>query len=131
LPYRSGFHPQGSRWDPLDATTSGTYTPSPADLFMNSGDHLQVAFKDTPNGLNVVIHDLTTGQSGSMTASKANGFAQIKFAPTGTSCTAIPYNSTARCCSRTTPTPAAAPESSMRISVTSSTTRAELTPFGR
>jgi hypothetical protein len=27
-----------------------------------------------------------------MTASKANGFAQIKYAPTGTSCTAIPYN---------------------------------------
>ena len=78
--------------NPLNATTSGTYTPSPADLFMNSGDHLQVAFKDTPNGLNVVIHDLSTGQSGSMTASKANGFAQIKFAPTGTSCTAIPYN---------------------------------------
>ena len=27
-----------------------------------------------------------------MTASAANGFAQIKYAPTGSSCTAIPYN---------------------------------------
>ena len=77
----------------MDATTAGTFTPSPAeDLFMNSGDHLKVAFTDTPNGLKVTINDLTTGQTGSMTASKANGFAQIKYAPTGTSCTAIPYN---------------------------------------
>ena len=78
--------------NPLDATTAGTYTPSPADLFMHSGDHLSVAFTDTHNGLKVGINDLTTGGSGSMTASKANGFAQIKFDPTGSSCTAIPYN---------------------------------------
>jgi hypothetical protein len=77
--------------NPLGSTL-GTFTPSPADLFMNQGDHLKVAFGDTPNGLRVVIHDLSTGQSGSMTASKANGFAQIGFDPTGTSCQAIPYN---------------------------------------
>jgi hypothetical protein len=35
--------------------------------------------------------DLTTGAHGSMTASPANGFAQIKYAPTGDSCQAIPY----------------------------------------
>jgi hypothetical protein len=79
--------------NPLDATTTGTFTPNPRrDLFMNSGDNLKVAFTDTPNGLKVMINDLSTGKSGSMTASKANGFAQIKYAPTGTSCTAIPYN---------------------------------------
>jgi hypothetical protein len=78
--------------NPLDATTSGTFTPHPADLFMNSGDHIQAAFTDTPNGLKVTLHDLTTGGTGSMTASKANGFAQIKFAPKASSCTAIPYN---------------------------------------
>jgi hypothetical protein len=78
--------------NPVDATTSGTYTPSPADLFMNSGDHLSVAFTDTSNGLKVSIKDLTTGRTGSMTAGKANGFAQIKYDPTGSSCTAIPYN---------------------------------------
>jgi hypothetical protein len=79
--------------NPLDATTAGTFTPHPKqDLFMRPGDHLRVSFTDTKNGLKVTIHDLTTGKSGSMTASKANGFAQIKFDPTGTSCTAIPYN---------------------------------------
>jgi hypothetical protein len=78
--------------NPVDATTKGTYTPSPADLFMHSGDHLSVSLTDTPNGLKTTINDLTTGQSGFMTASKANGFGQVKFAPTGTSCTDIPYN---------------------------------------
>ena len=48
---------------------------------MNAGDHLKVAFTDTTNGEKVTITDLTTGQAGSMTASAANGFAQIKYAP--------------------------------------------------
>ena len=79
--------------NPLDATTGGTFTPNAArDLFMNPGDRLKTSFTDTPNGLKVTINDLTTGQSGSMTASKANGFAQIKYDPNGTSCKAIPYN---------------------------------------
>ena len=58
---------------------------------MNSGDRLRVGFTDTANGLKVTINDLTSGQSGSMTASPANGFAQVKFDPNGTSCNAIPY----------------------------------------
>ena len=38
--------------NPVDATTAGTFTPSPRkDLFMNSGDHLKTSFTDTPNGL--------------------------------------------------------------------------------
>jgi hypothetical protein len=78
--------------NPVDATTSGTYTPSPADLFMKSGDRVQVSLTDTSNGLKATLNDLTTGHSGSMTASKANGFAQVKFDPTGSSCKAIPYN---------------------------------------
>ena len=78
--------------NPVDSTVT-TFTPNKAkDLFMNSGDNLKVGFRDTSNGLRVVINDLTTRQSGSMTASKANGFAQVKFDPHGTSCTAIPYN---------------------------------------
>ncbi len=77
--------------NPVDSTLA-TFTPTADDLFMKSGDHLSVAFTDTPNGLKVAIHDRTTGQTGSMTASKANGFAQVKYAPTGSSCTAIPYN---------------------------------------
>jgi len=59
---------------------------------MNSGDQLAVAMHDTPSGLRIDILDLTTGQHGSMTASTSNGFAQIKYDPTGTSCNAIPYN---------------------------------------
>jgi hypothetical protein len=78
--------------NPLDATTAGTFTPSSKDLFMNSGDHIQATMADTPNGLKVTLADKTTGQTGTMTASKANGFAQIKFDPNGTSCTAIPYD---------------------------------------
>ena len=77
--------------NPIDSTLA-TFTPSPKDLFMNSGDHVNLALSDTPNGVKATLHDRTTGGSGSMTASKANGFAQIKYAPTGTSCTAIPYN---------------------------------------
>jgi hypothetical protein len=78
--------------NPVDATTAGTYTPDKSkDLFMNSGDHLQVTITDTPNGVKVIINDLSTGHSGSMTASPANGFAQVKFDPNGTTCQASPY----------------------------------------
>ena len=78
--------------NPVDSTLT-TFTPDPAkDLFMSSGDRLNVGFRDTPGGLRVVINDQSTGQTGSMTASASNGFAQVKYDPTGTSCTAIPYN---------------------------------------
>jgi hypothetical protein len=78
--------------NPVQSTLT-TFTPDPSkDLFMSSGDHIQVSMHDTPNGLRVVLDDLTAGQSGSMTASAANGFAQVKFDPTGTSCQAIPYD---------------------------------------
>ncbi len=46
---------------------------------------------DTKNGLVVALHDLSTHQSGSMTASKANGFGQVVFNPKGTSCQEKPY----------------------------------------
>jgi hypothetical protein len=79
--------------NPVDATIGGTFTPDPTkDLFMNSGDRLKVAFTDTPHGVEVIIHDLTTGRSGSMTASAANGFGQIKYDPNGSGCTEIPYD---------------------------------------
>jgi hypothetical protein len=78
--------------NPVDSTTA-TFTPDrKKDLFMNSGDNLKVSLHDTPNGLRAVINDLTSGQTGSMTASAANGFGQVQYAPTGTSCDNIPYN---------------------------------------
>jgi hypothetical protein len=77
--------------NPLESTLA-TYTPdSVRDLFMSSGDRLQVSIHDTANGVQAQINDLTSGESGSMTASPANGFAQFKYDPTGTSCEAIPY----------------------------------------
>ena len=58
---------------------------------MNSGDTLTVDMHDTPAGFQVVINDLTTGQSGSMTASIANGFQQILYEPTAATCHQAPY----------------------------------------
>jgi hypothetical protein len=86
-------HPQpNSPPNPVQSTNS-TFTPNPsADLFMGSGDTLSVDEHDTAHGLTIIIHDLTTGESGSMTASAANGFGQVKFDPSGTSCTNIPYD---------------------------------------
>jgi hypothetical protein len=72
--------------------TAATYTPNRVrDLFMASGDQLQVAIHDTPDGVQAHIDDLSSGQSGSMTASPTNGFTQTQFDPSGTTCNQIPY----------------------------------------
>jgi hypothetical protein len=78
--------------NPVEATNT-TFTPDPAKvLFMNPGDKLVVRMRDTADGFQVVIRDLTTGETGSMTASVANQFGQVKFAPSpSTECTNIPY----------------------------------------
>jgi hypothetical protein len=79
--------------NPLQFNPATSGNPNPPDvLFMRPGDHLTVSMHDTPNGLQTLVFDHSTGQVGSMTASAANGFGQIKYAPTGTSCTEIPYN---------------------------------------
>jgi hypothetical protein len=78
--------------NPVDSTAT-TFTPDPTqDLFMHSGDTLRVSMRDTRNGFQVRIFDRTTHQFGSMTASAANGFGEVQFAPTGTSCNNIPTN---------------------------------------
>ncbi|MFL5653706.1 MAG: hypothetical protein ACJ8CB_05965 [Ktedonobacteraceae bacterium] len=86
-------HPQpASPPNPVNATIN-TFTPNPsADLFMNSGDTIIVTMHDTAHGLQIVLDDTTTGQSGLMTSSAANGFGQVKFAPSGTTCKNIPYD---------------------------------------
>jgi hypothetical protein len=76
----------------FDPATSGNPTRSAGVMFMRPGDHISVTMHDTANGLTTILRDHTTGVSGSMTASAANGFGQIQAAPTGTSCTEIPYN---------------------------------------
>jgi len=76
--------------DPFNGFGNQAVTTSDT-LEYNNGDVLTVNLHDTPAGFQVVIHDLTTGQSGSMTASIANGFGHPKYDPTATSCTDLPY----------------------------------------
>ncbi len=79
--------------DPLNQTTSGTFTPDPKrDLFMNSGDVVSVDLHDTPSGLKVSMEDQNTGQQGSMVMGPANGFAQVVFDQNqNATCTEKPY----------------------------------------
>ena len=50
-----------------------------------------VHMHDTPAGFQIVLVDLTTGQSGSMTASVANGFGHILYTPNSSTCRERPY----------------------------------------
>jgi hypothetical protein len=69
-----------------------SFTSNGDTLFYNPGDILRVVFRDTAHGLRVEIKDLTTGESGSMTASAANGFAEILYDPAGTNCNPATHN---------------------------------------
>jgi len=62
-------------------------TTTPDTLEFNNGDRLVVNMHDTSAGFQVQIQDLTTGESGSMTASIANGFGHALYQPNATSCT--------------------------------------------
>jgi hypothetical protein len=76
---------------PLSQTLS-TFTPNPAtDLFMDPGDDINLSIHDSTAGLVIAIDDTTSGDSGSITASVANGFAQVNFEPTASTCTQTPY----------------------------------------
>lgn len=79
--------------NPVESTLA-TFTPDAnKDLFMNSGDALSVKLQDTSGGFQVLISDLTTGQTGSMTASAANGFGEVQYLPNpSTECNNIPTN---------------------------------------
>ncbi|MEO8953487.1 MAG: hypothetical protein ABI396_08600, partial [Ktedonobacteraceae bacterium] len=89
---KSGTPQPGSPPNPVNSTLN-TFTPnSSADLFMNSGDRIATTLHDTAHGLQIVLNDLTTHQTGSMTSSASNGFGQVQFDPTGSSCNNIPYD---------------------------------------
>lgn len=77
---------------PLNLTADSFTAHRATDLFMNSGDLIQVTMHDTKHGLRIDINDLTTRQSGFMIASAANGFGQVKWDPSGTTCQNIPYD---------------------------------------
>lgn len=71
--------------DPL-RQNAATFTPGPDTLFFKSGDKLSVDLHDTSAGFKVIIHDHTSGLSGSMTASIANQFGHPLYQPTATTC---------------------------------------------
>jgi hypothetical protein len=84
--------------DPLNPNVAAQFSVIPGTTFqMNPGDRVEVTIRDTPGGLRAVVRDLTTGTSGSMTASIANGFAQVNFVPDpdpanpSVTCTSSPY----------------------------------------
>ncbi len=51
-----------------------TYTPNSHTLLINGGDVLEVAISDPAAGFTTTVTDLSTGQTGYMVASAANGF---------------------------------------------------------
>ena len=55
---------------------------------MSPGDRILIHMHDTPAGLRIDLNDLTSRQSGSMTASVANGFGHILYTPNSTTCQA-------------------------------------------
>jgi hypothetical protein len=76
----------GHSTTPADPTNPDRFNLSPHDLFMGAGDQLRVHMFDTDKGFKVVIDDLTTGTTGSMTASTANGFGKVRFQPGAQTC---------------------------------------------
>jgi hypothetical protein len=78
--------------NPLQNGTAQVLNPDPKkDLLMGSGDTLIVHMHDTNAGFRVDINDRTTGAHGSMTASIANGFGQIRYTPNAKTCSMRPY----------------------------------------
>lgn len=61
-------------------------------LRMNGGDELIVTIADTEHGLKVTVKDVTTGQTGFMVASGANGFASVLWDPNGNNCDFATHN---------------------------------------
>jgi len=61
------------------------------DLLMSPGDQIKIHMHDTQAGYRVDLYDKTTHQSGSMTASIANGFAHVLYTPNSDTCQSAPY----------------------------------------
>jgi hypothetical protein len=64
-----------------------TVLPNANTLMINPGDTLSVSISDPPQGFTTTIRDLTTHQTGTMTASAANGFMNTSI----TDCTGTPF----------------------------------------
>jgi len=68
-------------------TDVSTFLPNAHTLMMNPGDVLAVSISDPPQGFTTVIRDLTTHQTGYMTASAANGFMDTNIS----NCSGTPF----------------------------------------
>jgi uncharacterized membrane protein len=68
-------------------TNVHTFLPNAHTLMINPGDTLAVSISDPPQGFTTTIRDLTTHQTGTMTASAANGFMNTNIAD----CTGTPF----------------------------------------
>ncbi len=68
-------------------TDVSTFTPNGQTLKINGGDVLRVSITDPPQGFTTTIRDLTTHQTGFMTASAANGFIDTSMAD----CSGTPF----------------------------------------
>ena len=64
-----------------------SFLPNSNTLLINQGDVLQVSITDPPQGFTTTIRDLTTHQTGWMTASAANGFMNTNIS----NCAGTPY----------------------------------------
>jgi hypothetical protein len=62
-------------------------TPNASTLMINPGDELVVSITDPPAGFTTTVRDLTTHQTGTMTASAANGFMNTNIAD----CSGTPF----------------------------------------
>jgi hypothetical protein len=56
-----------------------TFTPNARTLLIGAGDVIKVAMTDPRSGFTATVTDLTTGRSGFMTASAANGFMDTSY----------------------------------------------------
>ncbi|MDQ6613363.1 MAG: hypothetical protein M3083_00985 [Actinomycetota bacterium] len=74
-----------------DVQTGATFMPTSDTLKMNPGDTLTVTMHDTPAGFFTQITDVTTGETGTMTASVDNGFRHILWDPVNFTCNGAPY----------------------------------------
>ena len=68
-------------------TNVSTFTPNASTLKINGGDVLRVSITDPPRGFTTTIRDLTTHQTGTMTASAANGFSDTNMSD----CSGVPH----------------------------------------
>ncbi|MBV9682762.1 MAG: hypothetical protein JO046_13275, partial [Solirubrobacterales bacterium] len=68
-------------------TDASTLLPNARTLFMNGGDVLAISLSDPPGGLTARIRDLTTGRTGFVVASAANGFMNTNIAD----CSGTPF----------------------------------------